>query len=79
MKCPRCDGDHVIKFGKKDGLTPKQRYLCHACKHMFYVKVLDHKPTKPLKRFSLKKETLRQIIHADIEEDKNRKIKEYLI
>ena len=43
---------------------------------MFYIKT-DQKPVRPIKRFSLKKEILRQIIKTDIEEDKHRKVKEY--
>ncbi len=44
---------------------------------MFYVPLNGITAVKPIKRFSLKRETLRQIIHADIEEDKFRKNKEY--
>jgi hypothetical protein len=43
---------------------------------MFYVP-LSGTVVKPIKRFSVRRETLRQIIHADIEEDKHRKFKEY--
>jgi hypothetical protein len=45
-------------------------------RHMFYIQI---EPTTPRqKSFSPKKEIFRQIIRADIEEDKNRKVKEYL-
>lgn len=74
MECIRCKG-HAVKDGKKYGLTLKQRYFCHNCRHHFYIKI--GQPTPKLKRFSVRRETLRQIIHADIEEDKDRKVKEY--
>jgi hypothetical protein len=44
---------------------------------MFYVPLNGTTVVKPTKRFSLRRETLRQIIHADIEEDKHRVVKEY--
>jgi hypothetical protein len=44
---------------------------------MFYIPLNGTPAGKPIKRFSLKREKLRQIIHADIEEDKFRKNKEY--
>ncbi len=42
---------------------------------MFYVSIDSSVPKQ--KRFSVRRETLRQIIHADIEEDKLRLQKEY--
>ncbi|MDR0706332.1 MAG: helix-turn-helix domain-containing protein [Treponema sp.] len=32
MKCKRCGGEHVVKYGKRKG---KQCYLCGQCKHQF--------------------------------------------
>jgi transposase-like protein len=75
--CLRCKSDHVIKNGKRYGLDVKQRYYCYNCRHMFYVPLNGTTVVKPTKRFSLRRETLRQIIHADIEEDKHRVVKEY--
>jgi transposase-like protein len=76
MFCLRCKSDHVIKNGKRYGLDVKQRYYCYNCRHMFYVPLTGPR-IKPLKRFSVRRETLRQIIAADIAEDKHRKVKEY--
>jgi transposase-like protein len=77
MKCPRCFNDSTVKNGKKYALDIKQWYYCHNCRHLFYIKVDQQKPIKPLRRFSVRKETLRQIIKSDMEEDKHQVITEY--
>ena len=74
MKCSRCK-DNVIKNGLKYSLSVKQRYYCYSCRHMFSIQIKPPVPRQ--KRFSIRRETPRQIIHTDDEEDKNRKNKEY--
>ena len=76
MKCPRCYNDKTIKYGLKRGLNIKQRYFWHNCRHLFYIKT-GVPPVKQVRRFSVRKEIFRQIIRADIAEDKNRLVKEY--
>jgi transposase-like protein len=78
MTFPRCNDKNTIKYGKKYGLTTKQRDLCKGCKYLLNV-LLPGKTieVKTIRRLSIRKEMLRQIIRADLAEDKNRVIKEY--
>ena len=32
VNCPKCDSDHVVKMGVRNG---QQRYLCRKCKKAF--------------------------------------------
>jgi hypothetical protein len=73
--CPKCHGEKTAKNGLKYGLSVSRRYYYHGCRHIFSVQIKPPVPRQ--KRFSIKREILRQIIKADIAEDKDRLVKEY--
>jgi transposase-like protein len=49
MKCLRCGNDKTTKYGLKKGLTIKQRWYCHNCRHLFYTPMKGDKPVSKVK------------------------------
>jgi transposase-like protein len=35
VRCPHCDGEHVIKFGRDETQEHRQRYRCKSCGRCF--------------------------------------------
>lgn len=35
VRCPHCDGDHIVKRGRHNTDKERQRYMCTSCERQF--------------------------------------------